>query len=218
MKHLLLIFAFLPLAFACSSKPTSTADNSPGVKDRFPASAESITIRGSKAQNTLKLLNEVGADVNEDPCTMGSCYASGTLQINCKFPNGPNPQKRYYCDVTGSKTTKSLEGSRALRLMGLMDAAGANNESDDNCAAGSCFQVGALAVRCQSENGSGAGLRCELSSAVAKKEAAQFKPKHLVHSVGKAYTECQDAAEQEQKFNKRKVCVNADGDYYYLAN
>ena len=47
-------------------------------------------------------------------------------------------------------------------------------------------------------------------------DAAAFKPRYLVHSNGKAFTECQED-EQEQVLRGRKICVNAEGYYYFLA-
>jgi hypothetical protein len=45
-----------------------------------------------------------------------------------------------------------------------------------------------------------------------------FVPRKIVHSEGKAYTECTDAAEQKQRYKKRQVCVNQQGEFYYLAD
>lgn len=45
-----------------------------------------------------------------------------------------------------------------------------------------------------------------------------FTPVTLIHSNGKAYTECQDRAEQQQSLQGRQVCVNSNGDYYFLAD
>jgi hypothetical protein len=49
-------------------------------------------------------------------------------------------------------------------------------------------------------------------------ESTKFVPKNLVHSNGKAFTECQDPAEQQQDFQGRQICVNAQGDYYFIAD
>lgn len=56
------------------------------------------------------------------------------------------------------------------------------------------------------------------TSKILKESAKVYVPKHLVHSVGKAYTECTDASEQQQPRGKRQICVNAAGDFYYLAD
>ena len=51
---------------------------------------------------------------------------------------------------------------------------------------------------------------------------SSMRPNILVHSSGKAYTECQGKDEMEIKFNEanggRKACVNEGNEYYYLAD
>lgn len=45
-----------------------------------------------------------------------------------------------------------------------------------------------------------------------------FRPKTLIHSSGKAYTECVLPDEEDQVVLRgRRACVNGDNEYYYLA-
>lgn len=50
-----------------------------------------------------------------------------------------------------------------------------------------------------------------------RKLPQDYKPRRLVHSMGKAFTECQDD-EMPIGFKGRDACVNSAGDYYFLAN
>ena len=43
-----------------------------------------------------------------------------------------------------------------------------------------------------------------------------FRPHTLIHSSGKAYTECR-AEEEQIGFHERQACVNKQGEYYFLA-
>lgn len=45
-----------------------------------------------------------------------------------------------------------------------------------------------------------------------------FRPVKIIHSNGKAYTECLEQDEQEIGFRARRACVNKAGEYYYLAD
>jgi hypothetical protein len=60
--------------------------------------------------------------------------------------------------------------------------------------------------------------RCQNDKAIKSAN----RPIKLVHSSGKAYTECVDKEELEIRFDKsaggRRACVNEKNEYYYLAN
>ncbi len=59
----------------------------------------------------------------------------------------------------------------------------------------------------------------KLSACLTDKSISQeYKPAYLIHSSGKAYTECYDHEnELELVFRGRNVCTNEKGEYYYLA-
>ena len=71
----------------------------------------------------------------------------------------------------------------------------------------------------------GASARCELSdnnSVIDRRTPValtkKFVPRKKITSNGKAFTECQDAREQQQSFRGRQICVNAKGEYYFLSD
>lgn len=46
----------------------------------------------------------------------------------------------------------------------------------------------------------------------------EYRPSKLIHSSGKAYTECQGQDEIPAGYKGRQVCINRSGEYYFLAN
>lgn len=45
-----------------------------------------------------------------------------------------------------------------------------------------------------------------------------YRPVNIVHSNGKAYTECLEQDEREIGFRNRRACVNRQGEYYFIAD
>lgn len=140
-------------------------------------------------------------------------------EVRCGWIENPTPANYWIIDADGEWTI-SVQGGYQAEGDVVFPRDGANNYVKTNFNYGYfCGCINATVDKADRKV-------LKIFSASAKSLSAclndpalpqDYRPRTLVHSSGKAYTECQDEAELQVGFKDRQACVNQRGEYYFLA-
>lgn len=153
--------------------------------------------------------------------SLATTSAFAKAQTFCGWVDNPTPANVWMEDQFGSITISIQGGESAEGDLNIGNAYQYNGYYGAGCG---CMKAEIKVV-------DGERIATKILSSSAKplsacgndqKIKSTFRPVTLVHSMGKAYTECQEDEQgisfKDGMFGQPEACVNEKNEYYFLAN